>query len=113
VDLGVVIDVGQIPTLFCREWRYHGRIEFGRRINAYLEGVLAKSLEDADVEDVGLSADHRADGLLGGGAEIGAQLSRIAAGVLEIRDPSACAVDLRERPLAAVLALRLKRLSAE
>ena len=81
VDLGVVVDEGQILTLFCCEWRYHGRIEFGCRINAHLEGVLVKTLEDADMENVNLSADHRAHGLLGGGVEIGAQLSRIGAGV--------------------------------
>src|SRR5438105_9186049 len=107
VDLGVVVDECQILTLFCGEWRRHGRIEFRRRINAYLEGVLAKTLEDADAENVNLSADHRANGLFGGGVEIGAQLFGIGAGVLEIRDPCAGAVDLCERPLPAVFALRL------
>ncbi len=57
----------------------------------------------ADLENVNLSADHSAHGLLGGGVEIGAQLSRIGAGVLEIRDPSACVVDLRERGLSGRL----------
>jgi len=52
-------------------------------------------------------------GFFDGGVEIGAQLFGIGAGVLEIRDPCACVVDLRERPLPAVFALRLKRLSAE
>jgi len=113
VDLGVVVDECQILTLFCGEWRRHGRIEFRRRINAYLEGVLAKTPKDADTEDVNLSADHRANGLFGGGVEIGAQLFGIGAGVLEIRDPCVGVVDLRERPLPAVFALRLKRLSAE
>jgi hypothetical protein len=65
------------------------------------------------MENVDLSANHRANGLFGCGVEIGAQLFRIGAGVLEIRDPCACVVDLRERPLPAVFALRLKRLSAE
>ena len=79
----------------------------------FLEGLLAKTLDDADLEDVDLSADHRANGLFRGGVEIRAQLFRIAAGGLEIRDPCACVIDLRERPLPAFLALRLKRLSAE
>jgi hypothetical protein len=48
-----------------------------------------------------LSADHRANGLFRGGVEIRAQLFRIAAGGLEIRDPCACVIDLRERPLPA------------
>jgi len=65
------------------------------------------------MENVNLSTDYRANGFLGGGMEIGAQLFRIGAGVFEIRDPSACAVNLRERPLTAVFALRLERLSAE
>jgi uncharacterized protein DUF4372/DDE family transposase len=108
-----VVDECQILTLFCGEWRYHGRIEFRRRINVYLESVLAETLEDVDTENVNPSVDHRANGLFGGGVEIGAQLLRIGAGVLEIRDPCACVVDLCERPLPAVFALRLKRLSAE
>jgi hypothetical protein len=76
VDLGVVVDVGQILTLFRRKSRRHGRIKFGRRIDAYLEGVIARSLEDADVQDVNLSADHRSDGLLG---------------AIRVRAPSICA----------------------
>ena len=65
------------------------------------------------MENVDLSAGNCANGIFGGGVEIGAQLLRIRAGVLEILDPCACAVDLRERPLPAVFALRLKRVSAE
>jgi hypothetical protein len=61
------------------------------------------------MENVNLAADHRANGPLGGGVEIGLQLSRIGAGVLEIRDPGACVGDLRECRLPAVSALRLKR----
>jgi hypothetical protein len=113
VDLGVVVDECQILTLFCGEWRCHGRVKFRRRINAYLEGLLAKTFDYADLEDVDLSADHRANGLFGGGVEIRAQLFRIVAGGLEIRDPCARVIDLGERPLPSFLALRLKRLRAE
>src|SRR5207253_424055 len=70
VDLGVVVDECQILTLFCGEWRNHGRIEFRCRINTYLEGVLAKTLEDADMDNVNLSPDYRANGLFGGGVKI-------------------------------------------
>src|SRR5262249_30599764 len=62
VNLGVVVNECQILTLFCGKWRRHGRIEFRRRINAYLERILTKTLED--MEDVNLSADHRANRLL-------------------------------------------------
>src|SRR5215472_5910508 len=72
VDLGVVVEECQILTLLGRESWCHGRIKFGRRINAYLEGVLARTLEGADMENVNLSSDNSANGLLGGGMKIGA-----------------------------------------
>ena len=111
--LGVVVDGRQILTLCCGESRYHGRIEFRRRIDVYLEGIVAKSRGDADLENLDRSTDHGANGFFGGGLEIGAQLFGVAAGVLEIRDPCPRAVDLRERPLPARFALRLKWLSGE
>jgi hypothetical protein len=113
VDLGVVVDEGQILTLFCGEWRCNGRVKLRREIYAYREGILAKTLEDADFQNVNLSVDNGANRLFGGGVEIPAQLFRIGAGACVVREPDAHATFIGEDPLAAVFVLHFDRLSAE
>ncbi len=50
VDLGVVVDEGKVLALLCREGRCNRRIQFWRGIYAYLEGVLAETVESADFD---------------------------------------------------------------
>jgi len=78
-----------------------------RRVYAYFEGVLGKTFKDADSENVHLAAECCANGLFGGGVEVPAQLFPIGAGAFVVRDPCACVVDLRERPLPAVFVRNL------
>jgi hypothetical protein len=89
VDLAVVVNESQILTLFCRERWWNRRIELWRRIYADSEGILAKTVEDADLENVNVSADHRENGLLGSGVEVSPQLLAIGAGTRVVRNPNA------------------------
>ena len=113
VDLGVVVDEGQILTLFCSESRCNRWIELWRQINAYREGILAKTLEDVDFENVNVSAHNAANGLFGGCVEVSAQLFRNVAEACVICDLDAHAPFVGEDPLPPVFVLHLNRLSTE
>src|SRR5215472_16466698 len=112
-DLSVVVDEGQILTLFGGERWWIRRIELRREIYAYRERIFAKTIEDADFENVYLSPDNSADWLFGGGVEISAQLLCIGAGAFVIRDRDANRSIIGEDPLPAIFVLHRHRLSSE
>ncbi len=65
-----------------------------------------QNFEDADFENVDLSADDGANGLFGGGVEVPAQLLRIGAGASVVRDPDTLpnlAASMGEDPFPPVL----------
>ena len=113
MDLGVVADKGQILTLFGREGRRIRRIELRCEINAYCERMFAKTIEDADFENVYLSPDNSPNWLSGGGLEIPTQLLCIGTGAFASRDRDANGSFRRDDVLPAIFVLHLYRLSSE
>ena len=85
---------------------------FQRGIQAYLEGALAKILEDADFKKVDLTVEDGAHGFLGC-VEVSAKFFSIGAGACIACDPDANAAVMDENPFPVVLVLYLKRLRAE
>src|SRR5437867_12855093 len=100
------------PCFAVNDGAIHGP-SFRRRIYAYFEGVLAKTVEDSNLENADLTSDNGANGLFGGGVEAPAQLFHIGAGACVVCDPDAYTAFMGEDPFPAVFVLHLNRLSAE
>jgi len=113
VDLSVVVDEGEVLALFGGEGGCNGRIEFRRWVHRDLEGLLAKTVEDADLENANLAADNGAKGLFGRSGELPAQRLRVGAGACVIRDTDTHAASIGEDPFAAAFVLHSYRFSAE
>ena len=71
---------------------------FERRIYSYVETFFAKTLENTDFENIDLSTDNGANGLLRGGIKVSVQLLPVGAGGCVVRDPDARAPSTGDDP---------------